>query len=89
MNTYTVKAGDTLSTIARDILGEIELWPEIALINNIGDPDSIQPGQELVLPNVLPTFTKTAKPVDNKKILIVVSLVIVIIVAGIIWYRNR
>ncbi|NLT73193.1 MAG: LysM peptidoglycan-binding domain-containing protein [Chloroflexi bacterium] len=50
---YTVKAGDTLSTIARDILGDGARWKEIYELNKaaIGaNPDVIKAGIELTLP---------------------------------------
>lgn len=50
--TYTVKPGDTLSTIARDVLGNIDLWRAIAEANNIVNPNFIFPGQVLTLPEV-------------------------------------
>lgn len=49
--TYTVKSGDTLSKIARDIVGELARWPELAYINSIDPPYSIRPGQTLILPS--------------------------------------
>ena len=48
---YIVKSGDTLSKIARDVVGELARWPELAYINSIGPPYVIQPGQRLVLPS--------------------------------------
>ena len=51
-NVYTVKAGDTLSGIARDELGSAGRWPEIFARNRavISRPDRIFPGQKLYLP---------------------------------------
>jgi LysM repeat protein len=47
---YTVKAGDTLSRIARDELQDMSRWSEIAYINSIADPYIIRPGQVILLP---------------------------------------
>lgn len=47
---YVVAANDTLSKIARDRLGDIRRWREIALINGLKPPYTIQPGQKLNLP---------------------------------------
>lgn len=47
---YTVKSGDSLSKIARDVLGNMSVWPEIARLNNISSPYIITPGQQLTLP---------------------------------------
>ena len=52
MSTYTVKSGDTISKIARDELGEMERWHEIATLNNIASPWTIFPGQKLELPEI-------------------------------------
>lgn len=47
MSTYIVKPGDTLSIIARDVLGSMDLWQYLASINNIAAPYTLYPGQEL------------------------------------------
>lgn len=47
---YTVKAGESLSIIARDELGELARWQEIAYINSIVPPYLIRPGQVILLP---------------------------------------
>jgi nucleoid-associated protein YgaU len=52
--TYTVDSGDNLSNIAKQELGDANRWREIYELNKdvIGDnPDLIQPGMELKLPN--------------------------------------
>ena len=49
--TYTVKSGDSLSIIARDIIGDIDRWTELAYINSIAYPYVIQPGQTILLPS--------------------------------------
>ena len=50
MQEYIVKAGDTLSSIARSLLGVNGDWREIARINNITNPSSLQIGQRLLIP---------------------------------------
>jgi len=47
---YAVQAGDSLSKIARDELGDISRWREIAYINSLSAPYVIQPGQNILLP---------------------------------------
>jgi nucleoid-associated protein YgaU len=49
---YTVRKGDTLSGIARTLLGNQNRWPEIFNLNRavLSNPDRIIPGQVLVLP---------------------------------------
>lgn len=47
---YTVQRGDSLSIIARDQLGDISRWREIAYINSLSAPYVIQPGQLILLP---------------------------------------
>ncbi len=51
--TVTVEQGDTLSGIAQTQLGDASSWPAIWHLNEgiIADPDHIEPGWELVLPD--------------------------------------
>jgi nucleoid-associated protein YgaU len=51
-NTYTVKAGDTLSAIAKREYGDASQWRKIYEANRdqIDNPDLIHPGQELKIP---------------------------------------
>ncbi len=51
--TYVVQPGDTLTSIARDQLGDGNRWPEIFALNRnvIRNPDLIFPGQVLILPS--------------------------------------
>src|SRR3954451_4731497 len=51
--TYTVKAGDTLSKIAKDIYGNANEYHRIFEANRdkLQSPDKIQVGQELVIPS--------------------------------------
>jgi nucleoid-associated protein YgaU len=50
--TYTVKAGDTLSKIAREYLGDANAFMTVFNANKdvLTDPDKIKPGQVLKLP---------------------------------------
>jgi len=50
--TYTVKAGDTLSAIAKEHLGSAGAYMKIFELNRdqLTDPDKIKPGQVLKLP---------------------------------------
>jgi nucleoid-associated protein YgaU len=50
--TYTVKAGDTLSAIAKSQLGDANAYMKIFNVNKdqLSDPDKIKPGQVLKLP---------------------------------------
>ena len=50
--TYTVKAGDTLSKIAKEHLGNANAYMDIFNANKdqLSDPDKIKPGQVLKLP---------------------------------------
>ena len=51
-HTYVVKAGDSLSKIAKEVLGDARRWPEIFEANKdqIKDPNLIRVGQELKIP---------------------------------------
>lgn len=50
---YTVKKGDSLSKIAKQVYGDAGKWKEIHMANNdkIPNPDLIYPGQELTIPD--------------------------------------
>lgn len=50
--TYTVQAGDTLSKIAKEHLGNANAYMKIFELNKdqLSDPDKIKPGQVLRLP---------------------------------------
>lgn len=50
--TYTVKAGDTLSKIAKEHLGDANAYMKIFNANKdqLSDPDKIKPGQVLKIP---------------------------------------
>ena len=52
MTTYTVKPGDTLSAIAKQYLGNANDYMDIFNANRdqLSDPDKIQPGQVLKIP---------------------------------------
>jgi len=50
---YVVKSGDSLSKIAKELLGDASRWPEIYELNKdvIGDnPNLIKPGQKFKIP---------------------------------------
>ena len=53
--TYTVKAGDTLSHIAKEQLGDARAYMEIFNANRdqLSDPDKIKPGQVLKIPHAV------------------------------------
>jgi nucleoid-associated protein YgaU len=50
--TYTVKPGDTLSKIAKQLLGDANSYMDIFNANRdqLSDPDKIKPGQVLKIP---------------------------------------
>jgi nucleoid-associated protein YgaU len=50
--TYTVKAGDSLSKIAKEVYGDAGQWKKIHEANRaeVPNPDLIHPGQTLQLP---------------------------------------
>lgn len=51
-STYTVKSGDTLSKIAKELLGNASAYTQIFEANRdqLSDPDKIKPGQVLKIP---------------------------------------
>ena len=52
VESYTVKAGDTLSKIAKERLGDANAYMKIFNANKdqLSDPDKIKPGQVLKIP---------------------------------------
>lgn len=62
---YTVKAGDSLSLIARNVLGDTTKWPEIARLNALAAPYTIRVGQVLKLPTSATTAAADTRPVDT------------------------
>lgn len=50
--TYTVKSGDSLSKIAKQVYGDANAWHRIYEANRdkIKNPDLIHPGQEFTIP---------------------------------------
>ena len=48
---YVVKEGESLSMIAREKLGDANLWPQLAAYNRIDDPKSLRAGQKIVIPS--------------------------------------
>ncbi len=49
ITTHTVVAGDTLSALASRFYGDASLYPLIATVNDIANPNVIDVGQELVI----------------------------------------
>lgn len=47
---YVIKAGDTLSGIAKTMLGDSKKYTELAKLNNIADPNKISAGAKLKIP---------------------------------------
>lgn len=51
-NVHVVKPGESVSSIARDVLGSMDYTDEIVAANSLKDPARIEVGQELILPEV-------------------------------------
>ena len=58
---YSVQRGDNLSRIAERELGDADLWPAIAALNDLSDPNRIAAGQKLTLPNRLSIDADSAR----------------------------
>ncbi len=50
MQTYKVKTGDTLISIARQWMGTGDAWRLVAQLNGLGDPSQLKVGQTLTIP---------------------------------------
>lgn len=59
---YTVRAGDTLSQIAQDRLGDASRYPEIAQASHLTDPDVIDVGWPLTIPGQTAPTPAAAAP---------------------------
>lgn len=68
--TYVIKEGDTLSHIAKSILGDSSRWREIYELNknSIADPNQIQAGQTILVPeNTLTSSNQTTTSRKKQK----------------------
>jgi LysM repeat protein len=63
MDTYTVKAGDSLAKIALKLYGDANKWRELADLNGIADPGKIKIGQLL---NLIPKKPSTTGVKDSE-----------------------
>lgn len=87
MRQHVVTAGETISSIARDILGNVSLWPSILAVNpQLPAPSGpnqfvlIVPGQRINLPDapspaVIPSRPQQP-PGDSQTVLIIGSLAV-------------
>lgn len=58
---YTILQGDSLGAIAHRVYGNSKLWRPIALINNISDLRQLQPGVQLMIPNLPYRYMETGE----------------------------
>ncbi|OGD62694.1 hypothetical protein A2160_03935 [Candidatus Beckwithbacteria bacterium RBG_13_42_9] len=61
---YDVQAGDSLWKIAESKYGSGYNWVDIAMANNLTNPDQIESGQKLTLPKVEVKMPVVAQAVD-------------------------
>lgn len=60
--THIVRPGDTLESLAKQYLGDAQLWPEIARLNpELADPHWIYPGRKIRVVLQRPATTPNAK----------------------------
>lgn len=58
---YTVKPGDKLLILSRQLLSDPKQWSALARLNGLKDPNVIRPGQELDVPRSMINFTAQPK----------------------------
>jgi hypothetical protein len=58
---YTVKTGDTLEALSRDLLADPKKWNELARLNGLKNPNVINPGLVLDVPRSLINFANQPK----------------------------
>lgn len=65
---YRVQNDDSLSKIALEQLGNMDLWREIARLNNLAPPYIIHPNELILLPDIeMPATTiEIKKPIPKK-----------------------
>lgn len=55
---YTVQSGDSLSRISQKLFGDFSMTDELARINKLPNANLIQPGQQLIIPDIKSTFVE-------------------------------
>ncbi len=58
---YTVKSGDKLVIVSRNLLTDPKKWNELARLNGLKDPNVISPGQVLDVPRSMINFANQPK----------------------------
>jgi hypothetical protein len=58
---YTVKQGDTLQALSRNLLADPQKWNELARLNGLKNPNVILPGQILDVPRSMINFANQPK----------------------------
>jgi len=93
---YKVKSGESLSIIARDMLGDIKRWPEIAFTNAIRYPYVIYVGQILELPpenggDIIEVESTAVAPVVKQAgfSLRPATVILLVIGAALLFYNKR
>lgn len=71
---YTVRSGDTLSSIASRYLGSAWKWKEIADLNKLPDPDKIYRGQVLKLPQGAGTVPRPTPEPPEQRVKVTASI---------------
>lgn len=61
IRTYTIQEGDQLWLIAQNLYGSGFNMEDIMKANNISNPDLIEVGQKLIIPDVKPRFPTTGE----------------------------
>ena len=54
LTVHKVAADETLTRIAREYYGDKRLWPYIVKYNNMGDPNGLCRGMEIMIPRLIP-----------------------------------
>lgn len=67
MGSYTVKAGDTLSTIANKILGDAGKWRLLMELNRLPNPNRLRAGQILYIPEPAREVSQILNTVSGSK----------------------
>jgi LysM repeat protein len=74
-STYTVKSGDTLANISRSLYQDGFFYPVIMLASSdiVLDPDKIEPGMQLTVPNLQVNLDNANARANIKKFLLEIA----------------
>lgn len=74
IESYEVKAGDSLWKISKKVYGDGDAWTKIAAQNKMKTPSYVEVGQKLVMPTMTPVLSKISDPIKSDNVVVVDSI---------------